>query len=274
MNNNPLRQYFRRPALFINLPSKGKYYPEGAVEITETQELPVYPMTAIDEITARTPDALFNGSAVAELIKSCIPAIKDPWVVPSTDLDALLIAIRAATNGNELDIESICGKCNESSKYGINLIGLLNNISAKGYDETINLDELTFKFKPLTYKEVNKGNMDQFEVQNEINRVNNLDDAEEKNKQSLDIMKKLNKLNINLITCALEYIKTPTETVTNKDFITEFLESCDKNTFETIRNRVIKLREETSTKPIKIQCVNCSHEYDQPLALNATDFFE
>ena len=80
--NNPLRQYFRRPAIYITLPSKGKYYPIGAVEIPEGGEIPVYPMTAIDEITSKTPDALFNGTAIAELIKSCIPAIKDPWAIP------------------------------------------------------------------------------------------------------------------------------------------------------------------------------------------------
>ena len=69
MNNNPLRQYFRRPAVYISLPSKGEGYSVDELELPETTELPVYPMTAIDEITARTPDALFNGTAVVELIK-------------------------------------------------------------------------------------------------------------------------------------------------------------------------------------------------------------
>ena len=101
---NPLRQYFRRPALYLTLPSRGKFYPEGALEMPENGELAVYPMTAIDEITSKTPDALFNGNAVPEIIKSCVPGIKDPWAVPSVDMDAILVAIRAATNGNDLEI--------------------------------------------------------------------------------------------------------------------------------------------------------------------------
>ena len=63
MQNNPLRQFFRRPAVFFKLPSGGKNYAPGVLDMPENEEFPVYPMTAIDEISMRTPDALFNGSA-------------------------------------------------------------------------------------------------------------------------------------------------------------------------------------------------------------------
>ncbi len=69
MNNNPLKQYFRRPAVYMKLPSAGKDYEPGVIDMPETGELPVYPMTAIDEITTRTPDALFNGTALVELVR-------------------------------------------------------------------------------------------------------------------------------------------------------------------------------------------------------------
>ena len=70
--NNPLRQYFRRPAVFISLPSGGEGYGPDDIEFEDENnlELPVYPMTAIDEITTKTPDALFNGTATVEIIKS------------------------------------------------------------------------------------------------------------------------------------------------------------------------------------------------------------
>ena len=58
---NPLKQYFRQPAIYLRLPTGGKYWPPGSIELTHNGEFSVYPMTAIDEITYRTPDALFNG---------------------------------------------------------------------------------------------------------------------------------------------------------------------------------------------------------------------
>jgi hypothetical protein len=272
--NNPLRQYFRRPAIYITLPSKGKYYPEGALELTATGEIPVYPMTAIDEITSKTPDALFNGSAIIELIKSCIPAIKDPWSIPSSDLDTILVAIRVATNSNELDIESMCPKCEEPSKYGVNLLGLLANIDATGYDQPMKLGELSIMFKPLNYKHLNQSNINQFDVQRQINQLESVEDADERAKRSNALLKKLNEMNVNLIVDTIESIATPVEFITNKEYITEFLTECDKTTFNLLRDQVIKLRNSSNIKPLKIKCVSCEHEYEQQIALNVTDFFD
>ena len=134
IENNPLKQYFRRPAIHLKLPSGGKGYPEGVLTMPESGELPVYPMTAIDEITTKTPDALFNGTAVVEIIKSCVPDIKDPWRINSVDMDAILIAVKSATGGNDLEINSTCPKCEEEAKYGVNLVGLLSTLKAGNYE--------------------------------------------------------------------------------------------------------------------------------------------
>ena len=85
--NNPLKQYFRQPAIYIKLPSQGKYYSPDALNPSITGEYPVYPMTAIDEITYRTPDAMFNGQATVNVIQSCVPDIKNAWQTPAMDMD-------------------------------------------------------------------------------------------------------------------------------------------------------------------------------------------
>ena len=270
---NPLRQYFRRPALYLTLPSRGKFYPEGALEMPENGELAVYPMTAIDEITSKTPDALFNGNAVPEIIKSCIPGIKDPWSVPSVDMDAILVAIRAATNGNDLEINSTCPKCEEESKYNVNLGFLLGSIKASDYNEVFPMGELTLKFKPLNYTQVNDGNMGQFLIQREINSLEGITDSTERSKVSGEIMKKLTQMNMELISSVIESITIPNEVVTNREFISEFLSGCDRATYEKIRQHVLKLRDSSNIKPQHIKCVSCSHEYDQSLVLNVSDFF-
>lgn len=271
--NNPLRQYFRRPALSIGLPSKGKFYPDNALDMPVTGELPVYPMTAIDEITSKTPDALFNGSAIVDIIKSCIPAIKDPWQMPSSDLDTVLVGIRAATSGNTMDIESECPSCEETSKYGINIVALLSGLSASGYDKPLQIGELFINFRPLSYLEVNQSNMAQFEIQREIANVQAIDNDDDRLKESNNTMKKLTAMNIQMVAESIASISVPGSDVTDREYIREYLEGCDKNAFENIRSHAIKLRESSNVKPIKIKCVNCSHEYEQPLALNATDFF-
>ena len=86
---NPLKQFFRQPALYLKLPSDGQFWEAGSLDLPPNKELPVLPMTAIDEITYRTPDALFNGSAVVNVIQSCIPGIKNAWKTPSVDLTSI-----------------------------------------------------------------------------------------------------------------------------------------------------------------------------------------
>ena len=137
ISTNPLRQYFRRPAVHIKLPSNGRYYDSTVIEMPESGELPVFPMTAIDDITAHTPDALFNGSAVTDIIKSCIPNIKDPWKINSIDLDAILIAIRNASGDGKMDVESTCPKCNSTFPYSINLMAILSQIKSGNYNDSL-----------------------------------------------------------------------------------------------------------------------------------------
>jgi len=271
--NNPLKQYFRRPALYLTLPSKGAFYPPGALEMPENGELAVYPMTAIDEITSKTPDALFNGNAVPDIVSSCIPGIKNPWAIPSVDMDAILIAIRTATSGNELEINSECPACKEESKYNINLGALLGSIKASDYSGILHVNELVLHFKPLSYKEVNTGNMGQFIMQREIAAMQEIEDDTAKSAKSSEIMKKLTQMNIELIGSVIESIDLPDQNVTNREHINEFLTGCDKKTYEKIREHVLSLRESSNIKPQKIKCVSCSHDYEQTLLLNVSDFF-
>ena len=274
MENNPLRQYFRRPSVYLKLPSGGKGYPEDVLDLTPTGELPVFPMTAIDEISARTPDALFNGTTVADLIKSCIPNIKDPWQISSDDMDSILIAIRAASVGDGLEVESICPSCTEKSNYNVNLMGLLSTIIPGNYDDVLEVGNVKVKLKPLTYKDMNAGALKQFEMQRYFMEIEAEEDSEKKNKMGLEALEKVTLVTMDLISQTVDYVETPDgERVDNPEFISEFIRSCDRTTFTAIRDFNAELKKNTEIKPIHTTCPSCEHEYDQPITLNPTDFF-
>lgn len=273
MENNPLRQYFRRPAVHVKLPSGGQGYPEGVIDIPPSGELPVYPMTAIDEITARTPDALYNGVAVTELIKSCVPNIKDPWQINSNDLDAILIAIKAAAGEENLDIESYCPKCTESSTYGISLVGVLSTLKSGDYTQELEVGDLKVKYRPLTYKEMNVASLGQFEVQKMFANIGNIENEDERNKISQEALEKITNLTMDLLSQAIEYVQTPTVRVDETSFIHDFLRNCDRTTYIKIRDYNAELKMSTEIKPLQIKCIHCENEYEQPFTINPTDFF-
>lgn len=271
---NPLKQYFRRPAVFLKLPSGGKGYPEGSIDLPDNGEVPIYPMTAIDEITSKTPDALFNGSALAELIKSCVPCIKDPWSIPNIDLNPLLVAIRSATHGGSMEITTQCPECEEESKFDINLAGILAGFSPGNYETPLIISEdVLIRFKPLTYKDVNNASITQFQIQKTLSSYMVIEDENERQAKTLELLDEINKISLSVICDSIEFIKVPGATVFEKEFILEYLQGCDRNAFEKIKDFSIQLRESTETKPLEIKCPHCSHEFKQPFNVNPVDFF-
>lgn len=273
IQHNPLQQYFRRPAIYLKLPSGGQLYEQGVVDMPETGELPVFPMTAIDEITSKTPDALFNGQAMAEIITSCIPAIKKPWEINSIDFDAILIAIKSASGGNDMEINSTCPKCEESSDYGVSLVSLLSQLQAGDYNKELEVGELFIRFRPLTYKEMNEASLGQLEAQRMFIRLDNETDENLKAKTMQEALKLVTDITMKILSQTIVYIKTPTVYVDESQYILDFLKNCDKNTYVAIRDYNAKLKEQTEIKPLKIKCVACSHDYEQQFTLNTSDFF-
>jgi len=273
-NQNPLKQYFRRPAVYLKLPSGTQAYSSDVIDMPVTGELPIYPMTAIDDITARTPDALFNGTAVAELIKSCVPDIKDPWQINSNDLDAILIAVKSSSNGDQLDLDSTCPKCGEASTYAISLTGILTTLKAGDYDTIFEIGNLKIKFRPLVYKEMNEASIAQFELQKVFMNMITMSD-DEKNEASGKALEKVTLLTMQLLSQGIEYIQTAEATVTENAYILEFLKECDKKTYFALRDHATLLKKGSSPAPLKLVCEveTCKHEYEQEFSLNPSDFF-
>ena len=142
-NQNPLVGYFRKPEVYISLPSRGNYYKPGILDLPPNGEIGIFPMTARDELVLKTPDALLNGASTVEVINSCVPAITDAWEIPSVDMDALLIGIRIATYGENMDITVGCGECQEKNEYSVELTNLMDQTKEFKFDENLEDYELS-----------------------------------------------------------------------------------------------------------------------------------
>ncbi len=272
---NPLRHFFRQPAIYLRLPSDGNFWPEGDIAMTQNRELPVLPMTAIDEITYRTPDALFNGQAVISVIQSCIPNIKNAWSAPGLDVNAILIAIRIASYGHNMGISTTCPKCQTEEQYEIDLRNMLDQISSPDYTQTITHGDLEIAFQPVSYKNQNDTNQMQFEEQRMIRAIPGSDLPDDEKIQKLNAaLKRITELTVDAMKFSIASIRTPQALVTEPEFIQEFLNNCDRNLFSKIRDRVIELRVASDLKPVKIVCTNCSNEYEQSMNLDQASFFE
>lgn len=276
MSENPLKKYFRQPAIHLALPSHGEFYKEGALSLPETGEAPVYPMTAMDEITYKTPDALFNGSATMDVIKSCVPAFVDPWEILTLDLNSVLIAIRIASVGDILDIDSTCPKCNEISTYEADLNAIADqHPDISKYHEVKSIGDLKLSFRPLTYRELNESNKVEFEEERITQILLDAEMSEEDKIAKLSTaFKDMSYFSVKSVSRSIRSIAMPDAVVTDPEHITEFCQNCERDVYALIRDHVKTLRSMEALKPLHVKCNHCEHEYDQPYVLDMTTFFD
>lgn len=271
---NPLRQFFRQPAIYLRLPSGGDHWPADSLDMPQNGELPVYPMTAVDEITYRTPDALFNGQAVVNVVQSCIPAIRNAWHMPAQDFNSVMAAIRIASYGHAMDIETTCAKCDNTDTFSLDLRTVLDQLTSPDYRKPLEVNGLEITFRPMDFEQQNQISTEQFEHQRLIQAIPESDlSDEQKMTEMATVMQKIQNLTIRVLSISISSIRTPSTLVTEAKWVEEFLANCDRTAFGAIRDHVVGLREQTDLKPMTLTCTACKAEYQQRLNLDQSGFF-
>jgi hypothetical protein len=275
MLNNPLKQYFRQPAIYVRLPSKGQFYPPGTINMPPTGELPVLPMTAIDEITYRTPDALFNGQATVNVLSSCVPDIQDAWSTPAMDVDTLLIAIRIASYGHDMDFLTKCPKCAHECEHTVDLRTVLDRMRTPDYNQSIQAGDMEIFFRPMTYKNINDNNAMQYENQKLLQM---LPDGEVPDADKMSALgaalKRITDITVQALAQSISAVKTPHALVSEIEYIEELLKNCDRDLFNRIRTHIVELKSQAEMQAMKLTCPECQHEYEQAITLDMASFFE
>ncbi len=283
---NPLQAYFRRPAIYISLPSEGKFNAPGEIEIPENGELPVYPMTAKDEILMRTPDALMNGATTVEVIQSCVPGIKNAWKLCALDIDMVLVSIRIATYGNMTDVKGVCPKCNEENTYELDLSTIIDKVTVPAYKPLINVSDLKIHFRPLTYEIVTKEAIKNFEQQRMIQGIATDEGMAEQDRidRFQDAFVRLTVYSVGILAEAVGKVEMTDGTiVTDRKQIGEFVANCDRSIYNSIKEHLEENRNQSTIDPIQFECAGsvdlkgkntpCKEKWTQPFTIDNSSFF-
>jgi hypothetical protein len=278
---NSLSAYFRKEELKISLPSKGAFYPPGTLELDSNKEVGVYPMTALDELTLKTPDGLLSGESTFKVIRSCVPAIKDPWQMPSIDVDSVLIGIRIASYGPNMTVTSTVPKTKSKQDHEINLMSLLESRKQPIIDTKVMLGNgVTIVVKPSSYREMQSIRRETFEKQRLSRTINNSDmDEEAKEKEFNKIFANLTMLNVQTLTDNIDTIVTPEGTFNDMASKQEFVNNVELKHVNMIRKKVDEINVIGSLPKYKVQTPEedvkkgAPESYEVPVMLDNSDFF-
>lgn len=271
---NVLSNWYRQPKIYIRFPSKGEYYPTDALDKSTTGDYAVYSMTAKDELMFKTPDALLNGQSTVEVLKSCIPAIQDPWKMPSIDVDAALVAIRIATYGEKMEVSTNCPSCSAENDYEINLNSWLEKLNAFQFEAKVSVDPLTVYVRPYTYLEMTQTSLKSLEQQRIFGVINDetLSDEEKLDKFGKSFSK-LTELTVDVIAQCVVQIETPDGIETDITEIKNFIHNAPKEIFNAISNHVQALKSKIDIPAQEVKCTNCETEFLMPVTMDQSNFF-
>jgi hypothetical protein len=272
MANNPLQQYFRQPKIFIELPTSTTYCEEGTFKSKD--KLPVFGMTGMDEIIMKTPDALLSGDSLSTVISSCCPNIENPWKLANLDVDTVLTAIRISTYGNNLTVAQVCKNCGEPNEYELDLNKFMEHYKSCSFNNSVKIDNLTIKIRPLTFEEANQFNLDNFALQRKVSQIDNIEDPDEKGKLIAEAFKDISAIQVKMIKMSVDTISTDDTVVTDRANIEEYLDNCGVEAFQKIKSLVEANVSAFRLPAIDVTCSECNTEDNITVELNQTNFFE
>ncbi len=272
---NPLSKYFRKPTIYVQIPTGGRFNPE--IDKTILDEIPIMPMTAIDEISMSNPDELLNGEALVNLIASCVPSIPEPRNLCNVDADFLYLAIKHATYGKNIEHTHTCSNCEEQADYNIDINSILDKFPEIHDVEPVEYKDLKIYVHPPKMESMTRMALIEVEQTRILDAISDTGDESiteiELAKQFALSFRKVSKQNVNLLIEAIDRIETLDEVVTDKDTILEFMNNCETKVITRINDQITKVNNRPKDlTTFEFTCDACDNKEKVKFELNPVNF--
>lgn len=277
--NNPLHQYFRTPKLYIKLPSRGQFYHKDFMKLSVNQELAVYPLTAIDQIMLKTPDAMLNGESLLKVVKNCVPDVSDVKQLVEPDINSILLAIKIASSGPSLSYTTACPSCSAENNYNIEIQSFLDTQTYVDPDSQLTIDDaLVVHVRPYNFEQRNLQLLNEIEESQSLKLLNSNEELNETQKmQELgNLVNSMANRTFELVSKSITHV-TITQTgeqVTDPKFIEEFVKSISSTQANAIIDHIKELNRSGIKSETQFVCESCTHEWTAPVDFDPTSFFD
>lgn len=250
---NPLNSFFRKSKFNIDLPSRGRWYPKTALAPTVANgNVAVFPMTAADEAKFKIGDATLSGNGIFDLIRSCIPDIRQPELAPMCDLDAILLAIRRASYGDNMKFTVKVPETTLLREMTLNLstMAVEKFGNEADWDDTLEITDadtdkvLTVKVKPINLKTLFGHSKTMMRVQQMSAKMAEADDvADDAKLESLtENIHNLSQVNITMVADSIESLETEDFNTRNPADVRNLLGQIDVAYFNEMQQHIDKQR--------------------------------
>lgn len=278
MSNNPLNKYFRVPKAYVKLPSQGRFYPPNFVETAANGEVAVYPLSVVDQILLKTPDAVLNGEALLKVVKNCVPGVADPKRLVEPDINSILLAIRIASTGATSEFGAVCPSCKTDHKFDINLSHILEQQESIVEDPIIDFNgDLKIYLRPYDFEQRNLQMLNELEESQLLRTLNSQElDEQTRAARMSQHVDNMTTRTFDVVSLSIQMIEISStrEQITDRGFISEFLKGITKPQADSIIEAIRALNQKGINTTTKFACTNCGHQWEQQLDFDPTSFFD
>lgn len=287
-STNPLQSFYRKPKFTITLPSRGRWYPPNTLTSADGK-VEVYAMTAVDDTRFKTNEVLLSSVATYDLIRSCVPAIKDPEIIPTTDLDSLLLSIRRASYDDKLLLTVPVPNTSLTRSLEVSIEQVIEsapNASALWEEELIitndDNESLTLTLRPVSIRGMFNTTQELMRQQElSMNISQSSKSTDEKIVQLDQQLKTLATTTVNMLADSISCIKTDSEvTFTNHGDIKKFIHQVDLAYVKAIQHHLDVQKKKLGFAPISCtstpdeRAAGAPETWDATIEFNITNFFE
>lgn len=270
-----LSKYYRKPGMTIKLPTGGAYLANASMG----SEIDILPMTASDEIMLTNPDLLMSGRAIEELIRSCAPNAGNPSDIPAPDVDAILLAIRAASFGDKMNIDTECPECTTEQTFDLDILPILNSIQDITEEHThVRLDQnLVVVIRPYNYGDMTKFQLATFVETRKVQTLEVNEATEEAlQAQMNETMISLTMLKNGISGSCIVAIIDEDGAITDRQEISDFYSNIPRAMSSKIEKAIENVNKMGVDRDIQIQCSNkeCNHVWTTQFEFDNSAFSE
>jgi hypothetical protein len=243
------------PGETFRLPSRGLFYKDSELDPeVEDGEIVIYPMTTVDELMMRSPDMLFQGTAITEVISRCVPQILKPGRLVASDVDYVLTCLRKVSYGPLLPIFHKCEACDAPGKdFNLSIdhfIRTSKEITQDQFDSmNVIIDDYNVKLKPCVFEEMVK--------------------ILQRSGEDFDTAEKISEW----IDSSLLAIIRSVDGVKDREQILEWLQKLPRGLKEELSESVENINQWGVEFSYEIACEACGQKANVKSTLNPTGFF-
>lgn len=263
--DNPLIKKMQRiiPGTTIRLPSRGTFYKHGELDDeVKDGEIVVHPMTTLDEITIRSTDMLFQGTAIDKVVSRCAPQVKKPLELFAKDIDYILVQLRKISYGDTIILNFTCPTCIDRAKededtpeheYSMSIDYFISK------SKELNIQDLVKYIVTLTNGMVINLRPSKF---NEMLKMNQINDETKTPEEIEDI-----------ITSSIMAVIDNVDGTADRDELKAWLKMVPVKVMEEIVSKIAEANNWGPEFSYHLVCKDCNTKHDISYILNPVSFF-